>query len=320
MRIPSDSHSVRPSSLCCARSPRRPPRPRRATSSPRWPWRARRRPGRRIPMEHSSPWRSTRPAAWPSARPWAAASPTRACGSTPEPDRSCASAGAERLRRCGLSGGAATQGLFLASGAAPVALAFEGDAAPDTGGGTFLDFLYPAINGSSDRVFLSNVRGGSATGGLFVASPALAAVAVEDPVVTGAGPIQQVGLPDIDDQGRVTVSMGFASGPVASGVFVHASGSFSPVVLDGETAPGAGGALFQSLRQRGRAGGLRRDAGRRPYRSLPRHARGAEGSDAAAGSAGALRARAGGSRAAPSARRGRLRIPSPTGAGYPRHR
>lgn len=146
------------------------------------------------------------------------------------------------------SGGPASPGLFADTGSTTLALARAGDAAPDTGGGTLVDFLYPAVNASGSVAFLSNVAGGSATGGLFVASSSLESVAVDGQVVSGAGPISSVSsLPDIASDGSVALSIGFASGPVAGGLYVHDAGGFTPVALAGEVAPDTGGATFASF-------------------------------------------------------------------------
>ena len=111
-----------------------------------------------------------------------------------------------------------------------------------------MDFLYPAINGAGSVAFLSNVTGGSASGGLFKASSAVESVVVEGQTLPGAGPITTISsLPDIASDGRVAMSLAFASGPVAGGVYVHDAGVFTPVALAGEIAPGTGGAAFASF-------------------------------------------------------------------------
>jgi hypothetical protein len=146
------------------------------------------------------------------------------------------------------SGGPASPGLFANTGSGAVALARAGDPAPDTGGGTLVNFLYPAINGSGSVAFLSNVTGASATGGLFVASSGVESVAVEGQTIPGAGPITMLAsLPDIASDGSVALSVAFGSGPVAGGVYVHDTGNFTPVALAGEDAPDTGGATFASF-------------------------------------------------------------------------
>jgi hypothetical protein len=146
------------------------------------------------------------------------------------------------------SGGPASPGLFADTAIATLALARAGDTAPGTGGGTLVDFLYPAINASGSVAFLSNVNGGSATGGLFVASSTVESVVVEGQTLSGAGPVTTISsLPDIGNSGAVAMSLAFGSGPVAGGVYVRDAGVFTPVALAGEPAPGAGGAEFASF-------------------------------------------------------------------------
>jgi hypothetical protein len=146
------------------------------------------------------------------------------------------------------SGGPASPGLFVDTGSTVLVLARAGDPAPDTGGGTLVDFLYPAVNDAGSVAFLSNVSGGSAAGGLFVASSSVEAVAVAGQSVPGAGPITTIAsLPDLADDGVLAMSLAFGSGPVAGGVYLHDAGGFAPVALAGEIPPDAGGAAFASF-------------------------------------------------------------------------
>ena len=145
------------------------------------------------------------------------------------------------------SGGPVSPSLFVDTGIARLALARAGDPAPDTGGGTLVDFLYPALGGGS-VAFLSNVAGGSATGGLFVGGSSVESVAVENQVVPGAGPITSVAsLPNLASDGSVVMSLAFGSGPIDGGVYVHAAGAFTPVALAGEVPPDTGGAALASF-------------------------------------------------------------------------
>lgn len=146
------------------------------------------------------------------------------------------------------SGGPASPGLFTRSVGSTLALARAGNPAPNTGGGTLVNFLYPAINASGSVAFLSNVTGGTSAGGLFVASPTVTSIVVAGQVIPGAGPTTTIAsLPDIASDGSVAMSLAFGSGPVTGGVYVHDAGSFTPVALAGETAPDSGGATFASF-------------------------------------------------------------------------
>lgn len=148
------------------------------------------------------------------------------------------------------SGGPASPVLLGESGGSRVVLARAGDPAPGTGGGTISDFLYPAIGASGEVVFLAPVAGSGSgvTGGVFVASPALSSVVVENQIIPGAGPVSQMAnLPAVSSDGSIPLSLAFASGPVAGGVYVHDAGSFTPVALAGEHPPGVGGAALASF-------------------------------------------------------------------------
>jgi hypothetical protein len=145
-------------------------------------------------------------------------------------------------------GGPASPVLVRDTGGGREILARAGDEAPGTGGGTLVDFLYPAIGAASEVVFLSNVAGSSVTGGLFVASPGVAPVVVENQSIPGAGPVSlMASLPSVSSDGLIPVSLGFASGPVAGGVYVHDAGDFTPVALAGEVPPDTGGVALASF-------------------------------------------------------------------------
>jgi hypothetical protein len=146
------------------------------------------------------------------------------------------------------SGGPASPSLIADTGSGRLALARAGDAAPGTGGGTLVDFLYPAIAADGSVAFLSHVAGASATGGLFVASSSVESIVVEGQSIAGAGPVTTIAsLPDVASDGAVAMSLAFGSGPVASGVYVHDAGDFTPVALAGEIAPDSGGVAFASF-------------------------------------------------------------------------
>jgi hypothetical protein len=145
-------------------------------------------------------------------------------------------------------GGPASPVLVRDTGSGRDIIARAGDEAPGAAGGTLVDFLYPAIGAGAEVVFLSNVAGSSVTGGLFVASPALAPVVVENQSIPGAGPVSTLSsLPAVSDDGVITASLGFASGPVTGGVYVHSAGDFTPVALAGEVPPDTGGASLASF-------------------------------------------------------------------------
>jgi hypothetical protein len=148
------------------------------------------------------------------------------------------------------NGGPASPALLSESGGGRAVLARAGDSAPGTGGGTVSDFLYPALGAGGEVVFLAPVAGSGSgvTGGVFVASPALASVVVEHQSLPGAGPVSQMAsLPSVSSDGAIPLSLAFASGPVAGGVYVYDAGDFGAVALAGEHPPGSGGAALASF-------------------------------------------------------------------------
>jgi len=149
-----------------------------------------------------------------------------------------------------VGGSGATRGLFRDSGGVDSMLALEGDPAPDTGGGSFVDFLFPDLNANGDVAFLSDVTGGSAIGGAFrIVSGVVSAIAVEGAVApgTGGGTYATItSLAAINQAGDVAFSATLSGGSVDAGVFLFdaSAGQVAPVALFGESAPDSGGASF----------------------------------------------------------------------------
>jgi hypothetical protein len=149
--------------------------------------------------------------------------------------------------------GAVASGLFRDSGATGAAVALVGESAPDTGGGTYTEFGYPVVNDLGYVVFLANVAGGSASGGIFLDTGASErAVAVEGGTApeTGGGTYASVtSFGALDAAGRVAFSATLTGGTIGAGVFLFdpASGQTSAVTLEGQIAPDAGGASFSEF-------------------------------------------------------------------------
>jgi hypothetical protein len=145
-----------------------------------------------------------------------------------------------------VTGGSAASGVFRDSGVPDAAVALAGDPAPDTGGGTYTEFGFPVVNDLGYVVFLANVTGGSASGGVFLDTGGPEeAVAVEGGTApdTGGGAYATVTSPGVlDVSGRVAFSATLTGGSLGAGVFLFhpASGQTSAVVLAGQTAPDAG--------------------------------------------------------------------------------
>jgi hypothetical protein len=149
-----------------------------------------------------------------------------------------------------VGGSGATRGLFRDSGGVGAMLGLEGDLAPDTGGGTLVDFLFPDQNANGDVAFLSDVTGGTATGGVFrIVGGSVSAVAVDGGTApgTGGGTYATItSLAPINQAGDVAFSATLAGGSVDAGVFWFdaSAGQVVSVALFGEPAPDSGGATF----------------------------------------------------------------------------
>jgi hypothetical protein len=152
-----------------------------------------------------------------------------------------------------VTGSSVASGVFLDSGASDAAVALVGGSAPDTGGGSYSELGYPVVNDLGYVVFIANVTGGSASGGIFLDTGGPEeAVAVEWGTApdTGGGTYATVtSLGVLDDTGRVAFSATVTGGSVGAGVFLYDSASEETlaVALAGQTAPDAGGATFSSF-------------------------------------------------------------------------
>jgi hypothetical protein len=149
-----------------------------------------------------------------------------------------------------VTGGSASGGLFVDAAGVDSALVLVGDTAPGTGGGTFADFLVPEVNASGVVVFLSNVSGSTATGGIFRhADGSVDAVVVENDAAPGTGGgtyATLTSLAALNEFGDIVFSAAIAGGTTDAGLFRFdaATGQIAPVALFGESAPGSGGATF----------------------------------------------------------------------------
>jgi hypothetical protein len=152
-----------------------------------------------------------------------------------------------------VTGGAVAGGVFRDSGVSDAAVALLGDSAPDTDGGTYSEFGYPKVNDLGHVVFIANVTGGTASGGVFLDTGGTdEAVAVEGGTApdTGEGSYASVNSwGALDGSGRVAFSATVTGGDVGAGVFLYDSASeqTSAVALAGQIAPDSGGATFSEF-------------------------------------------------------------------------
>lgn len=124
-----------------------------------------------------------------------------------------------------LDSGSGSLGIFVDRVGQPGdTVAFVGDLAPGTGGGTIVNLRYPAINASGQVVYEADMLGGTANGGIFtVAGGVATAVAVEGEVAPGtAGGVYANfdGPAAINDSGVVAFEGLMLGGSVDRGVFV----------------------------------------------------------------------------------------------------
>ena len=154
-----------------------------------------------------------------------------------------------------LVGGGAASAIYVFDGSSVDPLVQAGDPAPDTGGAVFDLLVYPAMGNAGKAAFLAGTVGGSATGGLFVASPSIGiqSLVVENQVMPQTGGRSIVGLgqtlPNLNAAGSSAFAGTLSGTPAMSGVFLYDGNSdeLKTVALTGETAPDAGGATFSGF-------------------------------------------------------------------------
>lgn len=152
-------------------------------------------------------------------------------------------------------GGSAAWAAFRGlPGALSVASA-AGDAAPDTGGGSyFFPGGFVTLDAGGALTFAAVVSGGSAGAGIFSddggteTSRVVAGAAAPG---TGGGAFAgSVGLLNVhagNATGTVAFVDGVAGGSVAQGVFTSGSGGQAAVAVEGDTAPDSGGATYATF-------------------------------------------------------------------------
>jgi len=156
--------------------------------------------------------------------------------------------------RAPVSGGSKDQGLFLSSGGVTTALSLEGDPAPGTGSASFTDFGPPDLNEAGDIAFNAGTDAfppapAAPPTGIFEATQgAILHVAAQGDIAPGTGGTYLIlGLHcAINDSGSIAYLGDIYGGNVSQGIFFRAGGTISPLVLEGDPAPGTGG-VFAGL-------------------------------------------------------------------------
>ena len=145
------------------------------------------------------------------------------------------------VARATLSGGTASEGLFLFFAGSPATkLAAQGDPAVGGVGGTFSSFGSPALNNTGQVAARATITGGSASEGLFLffaGQPAAKLAAQGDPALGGT--ISGFSDPVINDQGQVASRVTISGGTASQGLFLFFAGSpASKLAAQGDPALG----------------------------------------------------------------------------------
>ena len=149
-----------------------------------------------------------------------------------------------------VTGGTATEGVFVDSGGTITSVALSGDTAPETGGGTYASFNSVSINASGDVAFTAAVTGGTAAYGVFVDSGGTdTALAVSGDTAPGTGGGTYSVLSDcaMNDSGNVMFDAQVTGGTGTDGVFLDSGGTDTAVGVAGDPAPGTGGGTYCSV-------------------------------------------------------------------------
>jgi hypothetical protein len=142
-----------------------------------------------------------------------------------------------------LSGGSATNGIFVGTPGSLQAVALQGAAAPAGGNYNLLAPL--ALNSSGQVAFAASLTGGSSASGFFVGTPgSVQAAALEGTAAPAGGNYSSLysadSFPLFNASGQVAFFANLTGGSSANGIFAGAPGSVQPVALLGTAAPAGG--------------------------------------------------------------------------------
>lgn len=145
--------------------------------------------------------------------------------------------------------GSSTRGVFLYQGGSGSALVLVGDVAPSTGGATYDVLISWAINDDADVAFVSRLAGASSAAGIFtqIAGSDARVELDGDPAPAGVGGTYGSfsGVPaSINASGDVLFRAAISGGAAAAGIFRHAAGTTTEVVLAGDAAPAITGGTY----------------------------------------------------------------------------
>jgi hypothetical protein len=165
----------------------------------------------------------------------------RIAGFGEHPDAALNEAGAAAFA-ASLTGGRATNGLFLVAKGKTAAIALTGAAAPGIPGGTLAGFEQVALNDAGDVAFLATLRHGRETGeAIYIRRSGRLhkLVAAGDSAPSG-GIFSSFGNPSLNNKGEVAFPAIVDQGPVLGGVFVSSGGEVRLMLAAGASAPTGG--------------------------------------------------------------------------------
>jgi hypothetical protein len=140
-----------------------------------------------------------------------------------------------------LTGGKATEGVFLVQKGKLTAVALSGAAAPD-GGGTLAEFQSPVLNDGGEVAFLATLRRGREAGEaiyLWRRGQLVKIVATGDRAPSG-GIFTGFGNPALNNKGEVAFGALTEQGPILGGIFTGTPGDLHHVLAAGSAAPTGG--------------------------------------------------------------------------------
>lgn len=155
-----------------------------------------------------------------------------------------------------LTGGVPSWGLFLHGPAEKATLSLAGDTAPGTGSGTyFIPGGFANVNDKGEASFMAVVTGGSASSGIFLDSGGGAdlpvIVAGQPAPDTGGGSfdggLNSLNLHSLNAAGDVVFVDTVSGGTKGGGVFRNSGGVHSSISLEGDSAPGTAGGVYDGF-------------------------------------------------------------------------
>jgi hypothetical protein len=139
-----------------------------------------------------------------------------------------------------ISGGRATEGIFVARGDGLQAIALAGDDAPGMPGGVLIGFDAPSLNDNDELAFVANVRRGRDTIDVlyFWNGRRLQRVIAEgDRLIRIGGAMDKIGGPALNNAGVIAFPATLFKGPTLGGIFVAGARELRLLVGAGDRAP-----------------------------------------------------------------------------------